>query len=106
MTDQQLRGGFANQRPAWTVHAVQEALNDALPQQDVEDALAANGEVIERYSQDPRGPSCLALAHLPLDQRPVHTVVGYHGSPWVIVTVYRPDLQPQTWSHDFRRRMP
>lgn len=88
----------------WTVHAVQEALNDALAQQDVEDALSANGEVIERYPKDPRGPSCLTLAHLLADQRPVHSVVGYGGNPWVIVTVYRPDLQPQTWSPDFRRR--
>ena len=106
MTDQGLRSGIAAQPPAWTVHAIQEALNDALPQRDVEDALASDAEIIEDYPNDPRGPSCLALAHLLADQRPVHTVIGYSMLPMVIVTVWRPDLEPHKWSSDFRRRMP
>jgi hypothetical protein len=65
-------------------------------------SVRANGEMIEDYPNDPRGPSCLILCTLP-DGSLAHTVWGWRGSgePFLI-TAYRP--RPDRWLPDGHTR--
>ena len=56
-------------------HAEQERRNDNLFIEDMEAAIL-DGEIIESYPDDPRGPSCLVFGHSNTG-RPVHVVVGF-----------------------------
>jgi Domain of unknown function (DUF4258) len=67
---------------------------------EVEGTLA-EGEVIEDYPEDVRGPSCLMLGSG--DARPIHVVCAPKDEYLAIVTAYVPD--PSQWSPDFRRRI-
>ena len=60
-------------------------------------------EIIEEYPDDPRGPCCLILAWNQVG-RPVHTCVGYGGTRPLVITVYRPDLEPARWENGFNTR--
>jgi len=88
-----------------TRHAQIEALAEQLNLKEVRASIIANGEIIEDYPNDPRGMSCLILSSL-LDGRPVHSCWGYQPllHTAVLITVYRPDLQPLKWMLDWRRR--
>ncbi|MBX5476786.1 MAG: DUF4258 domain-containing protein [Clostridia bacterium] len=103
LNDEQLRKRVASKKPLWTLHAIREAVADDLDPIVVSEALRRNGEIIEDYPEDKRSASCLVLCHLP-DGRPVHAVVGYAYEPVRIITVYRPDLFPERWTSDYRRR--
>lgn len=48
------------------------------------------GEIIETYTEDPRGESCLIAAKL--KNRSLHVVCGKRGDRILIVTVYEPKL--------------
>lgn len=55
----------------------------------------ANGEIIEYYPEDQRGPSCLVLGYTK-DDKPIHSVCAFDPSgTLVIVTVYFPE--PPRW---------
>lgn len=61
-----------------------------------------NGEVIEDYSQDKYGPSCLIFGFTNRN-RPLHIQCTYPIRPIVkVVTIYEPD--PDKWI-DFRERI-
>jgi|SRR5579884_1691944 len=61
-----------------------------------------NGEVIESYPDDPRGPSCLILGFVG-GRRPIHIVCGNVDEPlMLIITAYEPD--PSEWESNWRTR--
>ncbi len=67
---------------------------------DIEEAIQ-NGEVIEDYPGDPRGPSCLILGRS--GERPIHVVCGLMDAEEIlIVTAYQPD--PEEWESDWATR--
>lgn len=69
-------------------HAEKERYAEGITINDLETAIF-NGEVLEDYPDDPRGPSCLILGYS--KNRPIHIVCGYTSIKWVrIITVYIP----------------
>jgi len=69
-------------------HAEKERYAEDIRISDLEAAIL-NGEILEDYSDDPRGPSCLILGYS--QGRPIHIVCGHSGVEWVrIITVYIP----------------
>lgn len=56
-----------------SLHADEERLNDHLTIEELEHVLQSC-EILERYPNDPRGESCLALGFC--EERPVHIVCG------------------------------
>jgi hypothetical protein len=59
------------------------------------------GEVIEDYSDDPRGHSCLVLG-FGENGRALHVVCAPKVEYLAIITAYLPDIAE--WSSDFRKR--
>jgi len=69
--------------------------------QEIEGAVSV-GEIIEAYSDDPRGPSCLILgfAH---QGRPLHIVCGdLDDKRILVITAYEPSLEE--WEEDWKTR--
>lgn len=66
-------------------------------------SIVDNGELLEDYPNDPRGPSCLVLCNMQ-DGSPVHSVWAWQvrGAPFLI-TVYR--LGPPKFTPDGRTRI-
>jgi hypothetical protein len=59
-----------------------------------------NGEVLEDYRDDVRGPSCLILGYG--EAKPLHIVCGYSAKGWTrIITVYIP--QRPKWINERTR---
>jgi hypothetical protein len=82
-----------------SVHAEKERYAEDITISDLETALC-NGEVLENYPEDPRGPSCLVLGYSA--SRSIHFVCGYSAAKWVrIITVYIP--KPPKWIDDRTR---
>jgi len=83
-------------------HAVKQMARPAcmISPAEVERAIV-EGEVIEEYPEDVRGPSCLMLGSG--DGRPIHVVCAPKEEYLAVVTAYVPD--PSQWSPDFRRRI-
>jgi uncharacterized protein DUF4258 len=65
------------------------------------EAVVIQGELIEDYPNDPRGPSCLMLG-FGERRRAVHVVCSPKDEYLAIITAYLPD--PGQWSEDYRRR--
>jgi hypothetical protein len=71
-------------------HAEKERYAEDITIHDLETAIY-NGQILEDYPDDPRGPSCLVLGYS--QNRPIHIVCGYTSTKWVrIITVYIPRL--------------
>jgi hypothetical protein len=67
-------------------HAEKERYAENITFTDLENAIY-NGEILEDYPDDVRGPSCLLLGHS--QNRPIHIVCGYTPINWIrIITVY------------------
>jgi hypothetical protein len=67
----------------------------------IEEAVS-NGQIIESYPDDPRGPSCLLLGFTNT-QRPIHVVCGHRGRERIlIITAYEPDREE--WEPDWKTR--
>jgi len=69
--------------------------------QEIEGAVSV-GEIIEAYSDDPRGPSCLifGFAH---QGRPLHVVCGnLMAEKILVITAYEPSLEE--WEEDWKTR--
>jgi hypothetical protein len=64
--------------------------------------VVVEGEIIEDYPEDVRGPSCLMLGSG--EDRLIHVVCSPKDDYLAIITAYVPD--PSQWSPDFRRRVP
>ena len=82
-----------------TLHAEIERDADQITAEELEEALLSpQGEIIEDYPNDPRGPSCLMLGFTK-EKLPLHIVCGiaeYDESEMLIlITNYRPD--PEEW---------
>jgi len=60
-----------------------------------------NGGIIEDYSEDPRGHSCLILGFTK-QGRPIHVVCAPKDEFLVIVTAYEPTLNK--WMSNFKSR--
>ncbi|MEJ2725051.1 MAG: DUF4258 domain-containing protein [Deltaproteobacteria bacterium] len=68
---------------------------------DVEEAIF-RGSIIELYSDDPRGPSCLILG-FGRSGKPLHIVCGnLEEEELLIITAYEPD--PEEWENDWNTR--
>jgi hypothetical protein len=81
-------------------HAEKERYEEDISIPDLEEAVA-NGQILEDYPDDPRGPSCLVLGYV--GQRPLHIVCGYTPARWIrIITVYIP--KPPKWIDERTRR--
>jgi hypothetical protein len=79
-----------------SIHAQQERLEDDLDLTEVEAAIL-NGQIIEDYPNDPRGPSCLISGKT--GNRAIHVVVGWaprRTQVLRVITVYIP--QSPKWS--------
>ena len=85
-----------------TLHTRSEMDDDGVSTTDVTRALTdPDAEVIEDYSEDPRGHSHLLLTWLrPGD--PLHVCCAIHEGLLVIITVYRPN--EDLWTRDWRER--
>ena len=71
-------------------HAQKEAHAEHITTFDLKAAIY-NGEILEDYQDDPRGPSCLILGYS--GDEPIHIVCGYAPTEWVrIITSYVPRL--------------
>lgn len=69
-------------------HAENERYAESIKISDLENAIM-NGEILEEYPDDPRGPSCLILGYS--RNKPIHIVCGYTAIKWIrIITVYVP----------------
>ena len=80
-------------------HAEKERYAESTTIPDLETTIY-NGEVLEDYPDDPRGPSCLVLGYS--QNRPIHIVCGHAPTKWIrIITVYIP--KPPKWIDERRR---
>lgn len=80
-------------------HAERERYAEDIVIEDLETAIC-NGEILEDYPNDPRGPSCLARGYS--QNRPLHIVCGYTSVKWIrIITVYVP--KPPKWTDERTR---
>ncbi len=68
-------------------HAHRERQEEQITIAEIEQALLV-GDIIEEYSKDERGKSCLVVAKV--ESKPIHAVCGMRNNRLLIVTVYRP----------------
>ncbi len=86
----------------YSFHADEERRNEGLSIAEVEEALL-NGQILEDYPDDPRGPSCLVCGSS--RGRPIHVICGRNRSGWlVLITVYIP-MMPK-WKSPTERNRP
>jgi hypothetical protein len=102
MKIEDLRSAIRGKRIRVTDHADEEAADDDLVLEEVEQSVLC-GEIIEDYQSDKPLPSCLVLGTSEAGE-PVHSVWGYNEvTTWaVLITVYRPD--PARWIGNKIRR--
>lgn len=80
-------------------HAEKERYAEDITIADIEAAIF-NGEILEDYPNDHRGPSCLVLGYS--QNRPIHIVCCYTTTKWIrIITVYLP--KPPKWTNERTR---
>ena len=104
MTDlQTLRQAFRHNQTPFTTHAARAMLHHRILSAEVVEVLEGpHVEIIEDYSTDLRGPSCLVYGRTERG-RILHVVLSVHAG-WVI-TVYLPaETEPETWTPDYRQR--
>ena len=71
-------------------HAAAQTLRRRISVQEVREAVAS-GQLIEDYTDDKYGPSCL-LFGFTQNSRPLHIQCSYPARPLIkIITVYEPD---------------
>lgn len=100
MDIESIRSKFKTNRYRISQHGEEERELDRITFKEIEEAIE-NSEIIERYPDDPRGPSCLIFG-LTKEKKPIHLVCGnLLGERIILVTVYRPE--PRRWI-DFKKR--
>ena len=87
MNVEEIRGKVLKDEYDYTLHAEIERKADSLTFHQIEAAILG-GEILEQYSDDGRGESCLLLGFS--DNIPIHVVCGWRGTRIVIITVYVP----------------
>lgn len=92
----------AKEKIVYTEHSIDEmnAEEEIITCDEIRDVIF-NGEIIENYSQDKRGHSCLMFSYTN-KKRPVHIVCSPKKSYLGIITAYVPALDK--WMEDFRIR--
>jgi hypothetical protein len=81
-------------------HAVDQSILRRISVQELREAISS-GELIEDYSDDKYGPSCLVLGYT-RTHRPLHVQCSYPSRALLkIITLYEPD--PNLWI-DFKVR--
>lgn len=93
MTISEIREKIKRDEYEISFHAEKERYAEDITFSDIE-AAAENGEILEDYPDDPRGPSCLILGYS--QNRPIHIVWGYTPTGDIrVITVYIP--KPPKW---------
>lgn len=81
-----------------SAHAHQERQAEQITVDEIEKALL-KGDIIEKYTNDPRGKSCLVAVRV--FNESLHVVCGVREKRLLIITVYRP--KPPVWI-DYKTR--
>jgi hypothetical protein len=81
-----------------SAHAHQERQDEQITIEEIEKNLLV-GDILERYTNDPRGESCLVVGKIL--GKALHIVCGMREDRLLIVTVYRP--KKPTWI-DYKTR--
>ena len=84
-------------------HAEDRRIERGFTRAEVEEVVR-EGRVIEEYEDEYRGPSALLLHWINEKERPVHVVAAPKKDITVIVTVYDPSDQPDTWNDNYTKR--
>lgn len=93
----------AQQKVLFLPHALRQMLRpDRMIRRAEVQRVIIEGEVIEEYSKDSRGHSCLLLGFGD-QKRPIHVVCAPREDYLAIITAYLPDVRE--WSNDFRKRV-
>ena len=96
-----IRSKIASDQFEFSKHAVDQTILRRILVQEIRQAIAS-GQIIEDYSDDKYGPSCLVLGFTEA-RRALHIQCSYPSRPLIkIITVYEPD--PDRWSQDFTTR--
>ena len=91
ITPDSIRAEIEKQTYEISLHADDERITDTLTVSQLEFALS-DCKIIERYPDDPRGESCLALGFTP-EGTPVHIVCGKNpAGHLILITVYIPTM--------------
>ena len=95
-------GRAYRKRLLFSSHALEQMnlLERLITTRDVRDIIE-NGDIIEEYADDPRGPSCLVYGKT-REGRVLHVVCAPKSDHLVVVTAYTPSLIE--WERDFRTR--
>ena len=82
----------------WRQHAIERSIERQVAEEEVAEVILS-GEIIEEYSEDKYGPSCLIFGRT-RTERPIHVQCSLPPSVWII-TLYEPN--PDEWIN-FRKR--
>lgn len=82
----------------WRQHAIERSIDRQVAEEEVAEVILS-GEIIEEYSEDKYGPSCLIFGRTRTG-RPIHVQCSLPPSVWII-TLYEPN--PDEWIN-FRKR--
>ena len=97
----EIREKIKNNEYEISFHAEKERYAEDIKISDLEAAIS-NGAILENYSDDARGPSCLILGYS--QNRPIHIVCGHTDIEWIrIITVYIPK-KPKWINERVRKR--
>lgn len=80
----------------YTKHALQRMFEREITIDEIEDAII-NGIIVSNYPNDKPYPS--KLVYNKKEELPLHVVYAIDGSRYVIITVYRPELDE--WNDGF-----
>jgi len=82
----------------WRQHAIERSIERQVAEEEVAEVILS-GEIIEEYSEDKYGPSCLIFGRTRTG-RPIHVQCSLPPPVWII-TLYEPN--PDEWIN-FRKR--
>ncbi len=82
----------------WRQHAIERSIERQVAEEEAAEVILS-GEIIEEYSEDKYGPSCLIFGRTRTG-RPIHVQCSLPPSVWII-TLYEPN--PDEWIN-FRKR--
>lgn len=85
-----IREAARNKNLEMSLHAIQEAYEEAISPEEIRQALG-NGLIVEDYPEHRRGACCLIYGDTNT-HRPLHIVCTSQRKPALIITVYEPRL--------------
>lgn len=97
----EIQGKIRRREYELSKHAVDQSIIRDIMVTEIEEAILSYSEIIEDYTDDKYGPSCLVLGFTKTG-RALHVHCSYPARPVIkIITMYEPD--PSLWV-DFRNR--